>query len=52
MEKNQIRRVVVVDDEGNLSGIVAQADIAAKAPFFETAALVKDVSTNTRAMAV
>jgi CBS domain-containing protein len=44
MEKNQIRRVAVVDGEGNLCGIVAQADIARKAPAFETAELVKDVS--------
>ena len=44
MEKNQIRRILVVDDAGNLSGIVAQADIARMAPPFETAELVKDVS--------
>lgn len=44
MERNQIRRVVVVDEAGNLCGIVAQADIARKAPLFETAELVKDIS--------
>jgi CBS domain-containing protein len=44
MEKNQIRRVAVVDADGNLCGMVAQADIARKAPAFETAELVKDVS--------
>lgn len=44
MEKNQIRRVVVVDDEGNLCGMIAQADIARQIPAFETAELVKDVS--------
>jgi CBS domain-containing protein len=44
MERNQIRRIVVVDDTGNLCGIVAQADIARKAPLFETAELVKDIS--------
>lgn len=44
MEKNQIRRVVVVDDEGNVCGMVAQADIAKQTPAFEIAELVKDVS--------
>jgi CBS domain-containing protein len=44
MEKNQIRRILVVDEAGNLCGIVAQADIARKAPLFETAELVKDIS--------
>ena len=44
METNQIRRMVVVDDDGNLCGIVAQADIARQAPERETAELVKDVS--------
>lgn len=45
MENNQIRRVLVVDETGNLSGIVSLADIARMAPPFETAELVKDVST-------
>ncbi len=44
MEKNQIRRVLVIDDAGNLNGIVAQADIARMAPPFQTAELLKDVS--------
>ncbi len=44
MERNQIRRVAVVDENGDLCGMVAQADIARKAPVFETAELVKDVS--------
>lgn len=44
MEKNQIRRMLVVDDAGDLNGIVAQADIARRAPLFETAELVTDVS--------
>ncbi len=44
MEKAQIRRVPVVDDAGNICGMVSQADIARKAPPFETAELVKDVS--------
>lgn len=44
MEKNQIRRILVLDDAGELAGIVAQADIARIAPALETAGLVKDVS--------
>lgn len=44
MESNQIRRMVVVNDAGELVGIVAQADIALKAPPLETAELVRDVS--------
>lgn len=44
MENNQIRRVPVVDDDGNICGIVAQADIALQAQPTETAELVKDVS--------
>lgn len=44
MEKAQIRRVPVVDDDGYICGMVSQADIALKAPPFETAELVKDVS--------
>ena len=44
MENNQIRRVVVVDGNGDLAGIVAQADIARAAPAYETAELVRDLS--------
>ena len=44
MERNQIRRIVVVDEAGNLCGMVAQADIARQAPPLETAELVKDIS--------
>ncbi len=44
MERNQIRRVVVVDDDGYLQGMVAQADIARMASAFATAELVKDLS--------
>ncbi len=44
MENNQIRRVPVVDDAGNICGIVAQADIALQGLPAETAELVKDVS--------
>ncbi len=44
MERNQIRRVTVDDENGACCGIVAQADIARTAPMFETAEFVKDVS--------
>lgn len=44
MEKNQIRRVPVVDESGSCCGIVAQADIARNAPERETAEVVRDVS--------
>ena len=45
MEKNQIRRILVVNDKSECVGIVAQADIALKAGCEnETAELVKEVS--------
>ena len=44
MEKNQIRRILVVDKNGGCVGMVAQADIARQANDKETAELVKDVS--------
>jgi len=44
MEKAQIRRILVVDQNGACCGIVAQADIALKADAQETGELVKDVS--------
>ena len=51
MEKNQVRRMMVVDDRGACVGIVAQADIARVAPENETAELVKDVSKSAFATA-
>lgn len=44
MEQNQIRRVVVVDQQGNVAGIVAQADIALSGRDAKTAEVVKQVS--------
>jgi CBS domain-containing protein len=44
METNRIRRVFVVDQNGDLEGVVAQADIARHAPAYETAGLLKDLS--------
>ena len=44
MEQNKIRRVVVVDDRGGVTGIVAQADIALAGKKATTAEVVKQVS--------
>ena len=44
MENKQIRRVAVVDDNGGLCGMVAQADIAINAPTHMTAEVVQEVS--------
>ena len=44
MEREQIRRVVVVDDQGKVAGIVAQADIARSGRDGKTAEVVKQVS--------
>jgi len=44
MEESQIRRVAVVDDNGCLCGIVAQADIAMNADEEKTAEVVQEVS--------
>jgi CBS domain-containing protein len=45
MEASQIRRMIVVDDNDKICGIVAQADIAMYAPEEETAEMVQEVST-------
>lgn len=44
MEEKQVRRIPVVNEQGILCGIVAQADVALEAPAEETAEVVKDVS--------
>ncbi len=44
MESKQIRRVLVVDDNGDLAGIVAQADIARTGETGQTAEVVKKIS--------
>ena len=44
MEDQQIRRVIVVDGRGAISGIVAQADIARAGGDNRTAEVVKQVS--------
>jgi CBS domain-containing protein len=45
MESAQLRRMIVVDEDNRVAGIIAQADIAMYAPLEETAELVQDVST-------
>ncbi len=47
MEDNQLRRLLVVDASGACCGIVAQADIALKAPEEVSGDLVKEVSKET-----
>lgn len=44
MERRQIRRIPVLDAQGRLCGIVAQADIARNTGPQETGEVVKDVS--------
>lgn len=51
MEDKQIRRVVVVDDQGGCCGIVAQADIAIHAEENKTAEVVQEVSRTDSASA-
>lgn len=49
LEDKQIRRAVVVDDEGRCCGIIAQADIAEHLPPARTGSVVKTVSQPTDA---
>jgi len=44
MEDRQIRRVLVVDEEGACAGIIAQADVAVRGAVRKTAELVREVS--------
>jgi CBS domain-containing protein len=44
MEESQVRRIAVVDDDGKICGIVAQADIARNADEQKTAEVVQQVS--------
>jgi CBS-domain-containing membrane protein len=47
MEKHQIRRVPVVDEQDCCVGIISQADVAWKRPEREVAELVREVSRDT-----
>lgn len=49
LEEHQIRRIPVVDDSGRLCGIVAQADIALKAPPGRVQHVVRQVSQHAAA---
>lgn len=51
MEEKQIRRVVVVDDNGGCCGIVAQADIAINSTDNKTAEMVEKVSKSSSSQA-
>ena len=45
MEKNQVRRIPVLDDDGHLIGIIAQADVATRTDQPEkTAEVVEEIS--------
>jgi CBS domain-containing protein len=44
MARHQVRRLPVVEEDGKLVGIVAQADIARNAPDAQTGDLVEDIS--------
>ncbi len=48
MERNRVRRVLVIDDAGSSVGIVAQADIALAGKGKKVAEVVKEVSEPTR----
>ncbi|NMO15272.1 CBS domain-containing protein [Pyxidicoccus fallax] len=44
MEENQVRRMIVLDDDGTVCGMVSQADLARHLPPDEAAELVREVS--------
>jgi CBS domain-containing protein len=47
METHQVRRVLVQDDGGCCTGIIAQADVANASPTRQAAELVREVSRDT-----
>lgn len=49
MEETQVRRMVVLDDDGTVCGMVALADIARVIPPDEAAELVREISQETSA---
>jgi CBS domain-containing protein len=51
LELNQIRRVLIVDRDGHLAGVVAQADVAAHGSRRLAGELVREVSQPTKARA-
>jgi CBS domain-containing protein len=44
MEDNQVRRIVVLDNQGELAGMVSLADVALCEPPDKTGAVVRDIS--------
>lgn len=48
MESNQLRRLVVVDDNGDVCGVISQADIARQASHTQTGEVVQSVSSPKR----
>jgi CBS-domain-containing membrane protein len=47
MAAHQIRRVLVLDEDGCCAGIIAQADVVMEGPGDEAVQLVREVSRNT-----
>jgi CBS domain-containing protein len=45
MAEQQVRRLPVVEDEGRLAGVVAQADVAREASERQTGELVEEISS-------
>ena len=46
MAQHQVRRLPVVEEDGKLVGVVAQADVAEHAPSTETGRMVEEISEN------
>ena len=44
MAKNQVRRLPVVEEDGKLAGVVAQADVARHATDQQTGDVVEEIS--------
>jgi predicted transcriptional regulator len=47
MEKNKVRRILVVDEAGSCCGVISQADIALKGKVRKATEVVKEVSRPT-----
>jgi CBS domain-containing protein len=47
MEENQVRRMIVIDDDGAVCGMVSQADLARHMQAEDTAELVRELSSST-----
>ncbi|WP_342376334.1 CBS domain-containing protein [Myxococcus stipitatus] len=49
MEQNQVRRMVVLDDDGTVCGMVAQADLVKQLSAEATSELMREISVDTAA---